>query len=536
MRTLVVSLILFGWVNGQNFVPKTLSLKETALRDSTKSGLQSNVIVEIRTQSDKFVWLGTGRGLTILRDSTTSRTFYSSTSLKHHVESLFLPEGGVSAIGVGSSDTVLVAIATSVKGVSTGGGLSFSTNSHDTTGVNWMYFSQPVDSSGDSSLVWGGDTLKALPVTVPQQNVTFDIAISNNYYWIVSWAGGLRRLNRGGNLSEAEWERVPLPMDEMSEMNCGDEIENYQLNPRDPPDGNHNHKGFSVLAYGDTVWVGTANGINRGILNGSGCIDWQHYTYPLSGITGNWVVGMAKQEVDGKRIIWAVTLRADQPGEVHGISYTPDDGLTWLSVPILQNERGYNIFSTDSLVYVATENGLWRSEDGINFALYRPAIDAANNDQILDNNVYAVVHDKRSYWDGTLWVGTGDGLARTPDPGSNESIWTIYRTNISPKKIYAYPNPFSPRVHNLLDGDGYARFHIPTTGLKRLRKSNLIKVSIYNFAMEEVRIINHRLGKGNGTLKWDGKDSRGSLVANGVYFCKVLYDDEDHWIKLMVVK
>ncbi len=50
----------------------------------------------------------------------------------------------------------------------------------------------------------------------------------------------------------------------------GDEIpvlKNYYLNPRDPADGgNHNHKAFSVLAYENRVWVGTANGINKGTL------------------------------------------------------------------------------------------------------------------------------------------------------------------------------------------------------------------------------------------------------------------------------
>ena len=45
-------------------------------------------------------------------------------------------------------------------------------------------------------------------------------------------------------------------------------LNDYFLNPRDPVDGgNHNHKAFSVLVYGDTVWVGTANGLNRGLMS-----------------------------------------------------------------------------------------------------------------------------------------------------------------------------------------------------------------------------------------------------------------------------
>jgi hypothetical protein len=280
--------------------------------------------------------------------------------------------------------------------------------------------------------------------------------------------------------------------------------------------------------------VGTANGINRGIVNETGCIDWKHYSFPLSGMSGNWVVGMAKQYSNSQRIIWAITLRADQSGEQNGVSYTTDDGKTWFSVSDLRGERGYNIFTADSLVYVATENGLWRSKDGINFALYKPAVDMTNNDQILDNDVYAVVHDMREYYGGpapgTLWIGTGDGLAKSAIPNYDGSIWNIYRTNSSPRKVYAYPNPYSPYVDNVLEGDGYVRFHY------KVRKSNLIKVNIYNFAMERVASFDYWRGRGEGALKWDGRDSNGNHVANGVYFCNLFYDNEDHWVKLIVVK
>ena len=523
--------------SGQVALPRLFTIYGSS-SDSTVSGLQSNTIIEIKNQGDSLVWLGTGRGLSVM-DTTEIRTFYTSASLIPGEEDVLVPYGGVSAISVASlstsgTDTVIVAVATSEDGVSTGAGLALTFNPGDTTDVQWRYFSQPIDSSDDTTITWGDQTLQALPITVPQQNVTYDIAIGPSYYWITSWAGGLRRLSRWE--SDAEWGRVPLPMDDQSEFLCGDSLEEYDLNPRDPPQGQHNHKGFSVLAYGDTVWVGTANGINRGIVNADDitCIDWIHYSFPLSGITGNWVVGLAKQEWNGQRKIWAVTLRADQTGEQNGISYTEDDGETWFSVSQLRGERGYNIFCLDSLVYVATEKGLWKSEDGVNFALFQPAVDAENNDQILSNHVYAVLHDVRPYWGGpdpgSLWVGTGDGLARTPDPASSESIWKIYRYIDEETDYYAFPNPFSPLRDNLLDGDGYVRFRY------NVQNSDLIKVDIYNFAMEKVVSFNYGRGEGEGTLKWDGRDSNGNLVANGVYFINLFYDNQNHWVKLIVVK
>ena len=71
-------------------------------------------------------------------------------------------------------------------------------------------------------------------------------------------------------------------------------------------------------------------------------------------------------------------------------------------------------------------------------------------------------------------------------------------------------------MHNLLDGDGYVRFYY------RAKKSKLIRLTILSFAMETVRTIDFRRGSGEGTLKWDGRDDSGDLVANGTYFCNIL--------------
>ncbi len=370
--------------------------------------------------------------------------------------------------------------------------------------------------------------LRALPVTVLQNNVTYDIAIGDRYYWIASWAGGLRRLNR--NDITKGWKRVPLPDDNQRQFLCGEQVENYQLNPRDPPQGNHNHKVFSVMAYGDTVWAGTANGINRRIIDASGCIDWKHYSFPLESMSGNWVIGMAKQEWNGRRTIWAVTRAADQAEEESGVSYSHDDGETWHTASLLRGEYGYNIFAMDSLVYVATRNGLWRTTDGHGFANYRPAVDKARSDQVIDDDVYAVVHDRRAYYGDALWIGTADGMARSRLPSSNSAVWRIYRSIQSSNTPYAYPNPFSPTVHNRMDGDGHVRFYYSA------KKSSLIRLTILSFAMETVRTIDFTRGEGQGTLKWDGRDDDGFLVANGTYFCNLFYDDASHWVKLVVVK
>ena len=527
MSKLLIIISLSVIAQGQILFPGRYDLSRSSSADNTESGLQSNVVIEIKAQGDSAVWLGTGRGLSVLRDSTSIETFLTTDNINISETSL-LPVGGTSGIAV-SGNNVLISTATVKEDNPAGAGLNLTTNASDSS-ATWTYFEQPKDSSSDSTFFWYGDTLRAFPITLEIGNVTYDIAVDDNYFWIASFYGGLRRLNR--NDIDSGWERVPLPEDDMPEFLCGEEYPDYKLNSQEPAQGgNRNHRAFSVIAYNDTLWVGTADGINKGIMYSDGCIDWLHYSYPVSGISGNWVVGMAKQSVGSQRKIWAVTLRADEEGEINGISYTPDDGLTWYSVEQFRGERGYNLFAHDSLVYVASSSGLWRSNDGVNFAKYTPAVDDENDDQILDDGVYSVLFDEREYYGGEmLWTGTGDGLARKPNSNSDNSDWQIYRTNIDPQKVYAYPNPFSPNLDNQLSGEGYIRFH---TNIKR---SNLIKVNIFNFAMEKVRSFDYWKGKGEGTLKWDGRDNAGNMVANGPYFCNIFYDNEDHWVKEAVLK
>ncbi len=525
-------------------------LNEGLSTDEIEVGLKSNVIVEIKTSvnpTDSIIWLGTGKGLSYQLDSlggnSNFRTFNVSDNLIDGTKSIYLPSGGVSAIGISGTkinpttgnDTLIVSVANTKNGESVGAGVvvgNFS-RKNPTNPIEWEYFEQPTDDQEDSILTWGGLEINALPVTVFENNITYDLSIGKQYFWAASWAGGLRRLKKQSDGSSRIWERIPLPDDNRLEFNCGEFYENYQLNPRDPPNGNHNHKVFSVFVYSDTIWVGTANGINRGIIDRTSsddCIDWKNFSFPNDGISGNWVVSITKQQWNGKTTIWAVTRSANQISENSGLSYSRNDGETWSSINSLKGQYGYNVVVKDSLVYFASKNGLWKSIDGENFALYDPAIDKSRNDQIIDNDVYSVLHDTRNYYNDHLWIGSADGLGRLHNPDFNGPIWQIYRANYSSNKPYAYPNPFSPSVHNLMNGDGYLRFYY------KVKQSELVKLTIYNFAMQKVREIDYLRGQGQGSLKWDGRDDSGYLVSNGTYFCKLFYDNTSHWVKVVLVK
>jgi hypothetical protein len=386
-----------------------------------------------------------------------------------------------------------------------------------------------LDGRYDSTASWGGYPVNFLPIVTPVNNTTWDIAITSQYVYIVSWGGGIRRSPDFGQT----WERIPLPKDDMELLTCGPI--DYKINSRDPPQGNHNHKGFSVLAYGDTLWIGTANGINRGIISEDGCIDWQHYNAQNSGISGNFVVSLGRQVYRGRETIWAGTLPTDDPTEYRAISKSSDGGVTWTTT--LTGEWAFNFAFYDSIAYVCTENGLFKTIDGENWAVYRNIVDQEKNDFIFSHYVYSAAVDIR---EGRtfLWLGSSDGVAKTADDGLN---WQIFRS-VRPikvddqERIYAYPNPFSPTRHNVLDQDGHVRI------VCEIGSPGNVRLEIFNFAMEQVFQGGlHPVSMPGGHSEvWNGRNSRGEWVANGTYFCKISIDEEsgkrEYWTKLIVIK
>ena len=544
---------LTSQLSAQFFSPSRFSLNSTVQDTFLSKGLLSNIIAEVRLMGDSLTWFGTGQGLALHNGHYVYSHQITTDSLADGQTTKLVPYGGIPAIAV-MGDTMAVAYSGDNGSIQVGYGLTLTYDAqmvNDSSGITWTYLQQPIDQESDTLPPFGEGFYRALPVTVPEANVTYDAYLFGNYLWTASWAGGLRRFK----FSDQVWERVPLPMDNQYELTtCKDTsyvrvggkyiLKDYYLNPRDPLDGgNHNHKAFSVLSYGDTIWVGTANGINRGILGSGNCIDWEHYSYPMDNLSGNFVVGLEAQRLNGKRIIWAATVNADDPTEQRGLSYTIDDGLSWNTA--LLGERIYNIASFDSLVFAASANGLWKTEDGINWALYNPAHQAIpvpntaiyDIDEVLADEVYSVAFDDRPYYgDRSIWIGTGDGAAHSYDlDGLN---WKIFRAEYDINEDYAYPNPFSPYTHNVRNDNGYVRFHT-----NEWPGTFVIDIDIYNFAMEKVYAgsFDKRISS-SGALKWDGRDQQGAYVHNGVYFVKLTYPENQsskpspHWVKLIVVK
>ena len=561
MRSLysrIFTLLILGIssTSAQLSTPGRFALRLAAQDTSLSEGLLSNIVAEIRIVGDSLTWFGTGRGLAMHDGQRVYSHRTTLDSLADGQVTKMLPLGGIPAVAV-MNDTMAVAYSGDNGSIQVGYGLTLTYNAQavkDSAGISWIYLNQPMDVDADTLRPFGEGFFRSLPVTVPEANVTYDAFLYGDYLWTASWAGGLRRFH----LDNRNWEVIPMPMDQQDSLSfCSgfDETDNlgrnilpgYYLNPRDPADGgNHNHKAFSVLVNGDTLWAGTANGINRGIMINEwqevtpgnfqlfNCIEWVHYTYQNADLSGNFVVGLAKQLWNGGTTIWAATMNADTPGEIRGLSYTRDGGLTWKTT--LLGERIYNITAKDSLVLASSQSGLWKSFDGENWALYSPAIDTTfmAQSEILTDIVYTSVIDERKINVPSLWVGTSNGAALSTD--LQGSSWTIFQTEYDSTEFYAYPNPFSPLNHNQMGNEGYVRFHTGNI------INTQVELDIFNFAMEKVFQDNFDLNLYDGALKWNGRDMNGVLVDNGVYFIRMKYassvnkSPQYFWDKLIVVK
>lgn len=477
----LVSLILLFFIAHKTSLAQVLYKDSFRMNTKPMTGLASNSVTDIVVH-ENTIWFGTGSGLSRISEEDLSFVSFG--------EEQGIGRGGVSALAV-SDEVVWVATGfdtTTEFGVlQAGGGLAYLLNDKET----WNWVPQP----GVTNV----------------QNITFDIALRGSEVWITSFGGGLRKSEDFGQT----WEIVTP--------------DSFIFDPF----ANRNHRAFSVIVVDSTLWVGTAGGINRST---DGGVTWTNFNHSnqAESISGNFVPALALQRYRGNDIIWAATwettVESGDTSEYRGISWSEDQGFSWRTA--LRGESTHNFAFDDSVVYVATDNGLFKSIDGgETWALFPNIVNPTGSRRILTHEFFAVGVSSEH----TLWIGTADGLAKSSDNGLT---WEIFQTfeptgqEASPR-TYAYPNPFSPNVHNKLNGIGHVRFQYNTT------EDTRVTLKIYDFAMQLViTVVENKPRPGNGDFYeiWDGKDSRGVQVDNGIYFYRLaLEGDGSYWGKLIVL-
>ena len=467
------------------------------------------------------LWFGTSKGITRSADHGLTWETFDDRNFDHpSVASIAVRDDRIWA-GLVYEKT------TSDGSVQTGGGYSLSND----RGATWTHLPQAVDNPADSIVGYGiNDSIRILPVTVPEQNISWGVSLSPNTVWIASWASGLRKSTDNGQ----HWERILLPADSQNSLRPTDtlwtETVNGSMTQRifrsyDPRE-NNNMLAFSVLAVdADTIWCGTAGGINKST---DGGVSWVKFTSQnqSSPILGNWIISIRQQRWADRSRIWITNWKTVE-SEDFGISYTDDGGATWKN--LLKGIRAYDFAFRDSLVYVATEQGLYRtSDDGTTWIRSGSITDDRTHQRIAT----PVIHTVRVIG-STVWAGTPDGIARTDDDNEHlfGSVWNIARAYTelgATAATYAYPNPFSPAQEQI-------RIHYSTGG-----KTDVVTIDIFDFGMNRVRTLLRnveRTGEQDYDELWDGAGESAHRVSNGVYFYRITIGDGNPlWGKILVVQ
>ncbi|MFU8811564.1 MAG: FlgD immunoglobulin-like domain containing protein [Balneolaceae bacterium] len=366
----------------------------------------------------------------------------------------------------------------------------------------------------DIEFTYGSQTYIRTRITVPQQSPPFEVDFFGDTILSVNWASGLIRSMDGGDT----WERLILPPSSETELvpertyNWSSQNRTGQPINRYDPRFDNNLLAFGLLIDSQQrVWVGSAAGLNisENVLDAPlEEIRWRRvrFTGATDGLLGNWIVNIREQP--GTGTIWMSTWNAsNDPADRFGLIATDDGGTTFRQ--FLPGERVNDIAFFNSRIYVTTDRGLFISDDdGQSWRQLR---------QIESPNTF--IHAGASYFSAAatqnrLWIGTSDGIASTQD-GETWSILrvdvplrggNIYQPDARNVDTFAYPNPYSPSVHDIVR----IKFESSRSGRATLR--------IFDFGMNRVFTESADLpASGSYEFTWNGLDNSGRFAANGTY-------------------
>lgn len=512
---LITAIILITGNSFPQFSPSSfdLSWNHSAARKELSSTPSNNSITDLLIVGDT-VWAATGQGLSMTIDGGNNWTNFTN-------DQTFGTES-ISAIGY-YKGTLWVATAhdenTSQGSVQTGSGLRYTTDN----GHTWNTIPQPVDKDSDSMVVYGINHLGALPVTVPEQNIIFDMTFTQGTIWIATFAGGVRKAPIDSLVANPnyKWQRVILPPDNLDSIKPSDTL-NFYYSPVAGKISNVNNlnlEGFSILAINDsTIYAGTAGGLNLTTDANSQYPSWRKFTHTnqTNPISGNFIVALGYNNFDNS--IWAASWRAEGTNEFYGVSYSVDGGANWQTS--LSGEKVHNFGFNNNQVIAPSDDGAFRTSDnGTNWILPNSVIDLKTGIPIQTKIYYAA-----AFQDSSLWIGSADGVARIEESnGMWNGKWKVLIASQPTNDTYAYPNPFNPNDQTI---GGKIKIVYNTHGV------NIpVTIRIFDFSMHLVRTVIQSAPRGNQVHSldnsgdvidyWDGKDDNGNVVPNGVYFYRV---------------
>ncbi len=389
-------------------------------------------------------------------------------------------------------------------------------------GENWDYIAPPLDQESETTILYGGQFVEAVPVIVPQQSPPFNVVFEGETVFFAGWASGIRRSTDFGQT----WERLLLPPQNVRVLTPENNYD-FVFDPR----LDENFLGFSVHIDSDGyVWAGTAGGINvseNALTAPADSVIWRNTrrTGASDGLLGNWIIRVKENPEDGG--VWMTNWIAGE-NDRQGLVVSYNKGQTFTQH--LRGQRIYDVAFDGNRVYAAGDNGLFISDDnGTSWNQIRQI--TSPNGFIKETADYLSL----AHTTDRLWVGTTDGLASTDDGGES---WQLTRVNFPLEggnqflpdarstSSYAYPNPFSPRIHEI----ARIKFRAPATGNASIR--------LYDFGMNLIRVLDDGVPVTEGQnyeAVWDGRDGGGRTAANGPVFYEIKVGGSDIRGKLLML-
>ncbi len=538
----------------------------------------SEMVLDIASVGDSLVWAACWHGGLIGSQDSGSTwdsifvDLLARYNFEHHIED---PRNNTYAVAVDTISDTLILWAGTEAGI-----FKFIYTSSDSfdTAINYNYsgssisgdsvFSLAIQKYGDKKMIWAGTGPKGsigafgisksddngqtwqIPSSLTGTEVR-DFAFSDSVVWIATNVGLKRSLDWGSS-----WDSIEIA-DSSARYSyfraSAHKLKSYDLNSilvwgdtiwvggRDglarSTDPDRTWKIFNFfISYDQAIWAGSAAGIFKFIYNQSDTADTALQYTTSQNLTGNFVVALAIQKYLDKKIIWSATNPTYAGTGANGISKSEDEGKTW--VRCLEGTRVWNFAFCDSVVWAATDVGLQRSLDfGASWEVFNHMKDL--NDTLTENRIFSTVFysvcavKDSSSGEWTIWAGNLDGVVRSVDIEAGR--WNVFRSFVpigmtGSRTAYAYPSPFSPVVSS----GARVRIH------HRPLENSFVTVKIYDFAMSLVTTLVDGEFRSGGTdfdEPWDGRNDRGDLVANGVYFFKVETSKaQREWGKLVILK
>ena len=283
----------------------------------------------------------------------------------------------------------------------------------------------------------------------------------------------------------------------------------------------------------DSIWllIATQSGLRRGLLGGQ--------TFPYVSLPGasNTAVQNIYAQPD-HALLWVFTGKDDS-----SFFFSGDHGQSFHTPPVVAG-----LFSPDSITgFVTPPQAISFGETTyVNFNLARPGLVAFNRDTILDTHVGSGLDGVLLDADDSLGIDEGSLTSLAIADTGNQSVLALgstfngifYRRLDLPGKTFTDLNRLSVLQNSLNQVITYPTVFAttPTHIGYRLAKSGNVTITVFNYAMEKVRVIVKNAPRFGGIARsenqvedqWDGKDASGRFVSVGTYYILVESDQGEH--------